>query len=352
MRLRPTNPEPPVTTMVAIPKGYGTSNHASNATFVFLVCFSRMSQKDAELLRGFDLNLLRVLLTVLDLGNVTRAAKRLGLTQSATSRALERLRGEIGDPLFVRAGRGLVPTPRALALHEPLRDAFTMLSERLLSPTPFDPATTTRRFTVEARDYADATVLPPLLRLVEERAPHASMRIVRPEHAVMPTEVDLHLHPVRKKLGPHEELLFEEHFVLVSRHSHPALRKRPTAREIATLRHVLVAPEGGTSAGVDRLLTSLTLRRNIVVFVPGYTGLGHILEGSDLVAVLPSRIATAFAGHHRLRIHPLPLPLPPVRAGMSWHPRFDRDGGVHFLRAMMREACTRNERGLVSKNPK
>jgi DNA-binding transcriptional LysR family regulator len=222
----------------------------------------------------------------------------------------------------------------------------------LLAPAAFDPSTTKRRFTVEARDYADAIVLPELLGLLEERAPHASMRIVRPEHATMPTELDLRLHPVRKKLGPHEEFLFEEHFVLVSRRSHPSLRKHPSARDISTLRHVLVAPEGGTSAGVDRVLTSLTLRRNIVVFVPGYTGLGHMIERSELVAVLPSRVATAFARHHRLRIHPLPLPLPPVRAGMSWHPRFERDGGVHFLRALLREACTQNDRGRVAQTPR
>jgi DNA-binding transcriptional LysR family regulator len=263
---------------------------------------------------NFDLNLLRVLDALLRERNVSRAAERLSLSQPAVSNALGRLRDLLDDPLLVRVGRAMQPTPRALELETPIRAALRQIEESLGEGNRFDPARSRQRFTIALTDYAEMLLMPRLLRHLAEHAPglridvrHLSPRL--PAEALEKGELDL-------ALGRFEALpprfaasrWMSETLQLVARRDHPLLAGGLDLNTFLRLRHLWV--HGGQTRGmVDQWLGEQGLSRDIVYTTPNYLQAAHIAAGSELVAVLPARLARYFAGLLPLQLFDLPFDL-------------------------------------------
>lgn len=264
----------------------------------------------------FDLNLLRVLDVLLRERNVSRAAERLALSQPAVSNALNRLRDLLDDPLLVRVGRTMQPTPRALELEAPIRAALRQIEESLGEGSRFEPARSRQRFRIALTDYAEMLLMPRLLARLAEQAPgvridvqHLSPRL--PAEALEKGEIDL-------ALGRFETLpprfagvrWMSETLQLVARRDHPQLRAGLDLETFLRLRHLWV--HGGQTRGmVEQWLGEHGLAREIVYTTPNYLQAAHIAAGGDLVAVLPTRLARYFAGLLPLQLFDLPFALGP-----------------------------------------
>lgn len=290
-----------------------------------------------------DLNLLFTLDAVLSTGSVARAAERLGLSPSAMSRALARLRTETGDPLLVRAGRGLVPTPRALELRDaigPLVDA----AEAALRPVAvLDPGRLDRTFTLRASEGFVENFGAALLARVARDAPLVRLRFVpRPRRDAAPLReaaVDLEIGVVGAGTDPEvrTQLLFRDRFVGVVRPGHPLARGRITGARYAAARHVSVARRASGLGPVDEALLAAGYARDIVVVVGGFGAALALARGGDLVATVPER----HTGYLRegLFTFALPFAVDEVTVAMMWHPRLEADGGQGWLRGCVREVC-------------
>jgi DNA-binding transcriptional LysR family regulator len=288
---------------------------------------------------GLDLNLALVLHALLAERSVSRAAKRLGLSQSATSHALARLRSSLGDPLFLRVPRGIVPTPRAEALAKPLAAGLALLEQSLIAPARFEPGTSSRRFRIAATDYVEFLLLPQFLGALAREAPHVDVW-VRPfsedgSSLLQQGDLDLLIGVVGSEAGsPGLEMvhLINERLVCVVRDGHPLTRGRLTLARFAAAKHVLIAPRGRPGGPIDDALAARGLERQIAVAVPHFLAAPHIVAQTDLVLTMAARIAASFATVLPLRILELPFELPPVRGSMLWHERHTSDPGHAWFR--------------------
>jgi DNA-binding transcriptional LysR family regulator len=294
-----------------------------------------------------DFNLLVTLDVLLAEGNVARAARRLGLSASAMSRSLARLRETTGDPLLVRAGRGLVPTPRAIELRERVaqvvRDAESVLRpvERL------DLARLERTFTLRTRDGFVENYGAALIARIAAQAPGVSLRFApKPDKDNAPLRegsVDLETGVVGQSTGPEMRVqaLLRDRFVGVVRAGHPLARGRVTASRYAKAGHVAVARRPGHRGAIEDALDALGLQRRIVTSVDGFTGALALARDTDLVASVPER----HTGRLREGLHTFTLPfeLPPFTVSLVWHPRMHADAAHRWLRELVREVCSAPE---------
>lgn len=286
-----------------------------------------------------DLNLLWVFEAILEEGTVTAAAKRLGRTQPAVSNALARLRESVGDPLFVRVGRAMQPTPRAEAL-APLVLAALEQVKRIASPPGFDPATQAHTFRICAPDYATMTVLPPLCAEVRRLAPAVDLRFIAAEDK--PRTLDkLRSGDIDMALGVFGEPVaglryvdvVQERFVVVARRDHPALREeRVSLDTFAALPHVLVSVNGDVRGVVDARLEAAGLRRRVVLTVPHFAAVPFVVGATDMIATLSRRTATLLGDTAGLVMLPCPLPLEPYALQMVYSLRLDHDPAHMWLR--------------------
>lgn len=292
-------------------------------------------------LADFDLNLLRVLGAVLETRHVTRAARRLGLSQSAVSHALARLRAALGDELLVRGPDGLVPTERGAALLAPVQAILQAVEDALAGPAPFDPATAERTFRVAAADYAQFVLLPPLLARLAAEAPQVNVWVApTPEPDVLSAalasgELDLVIGvstAAPSTGGLYTRTLFSDAFVCVVREGHPTVDDTLTLDDYLALPHAFIAPRGRQGGAVDSALAKLGRARRIALAVPHFLVIPHAIAGSDLIVTLAARVAHAFAEPLGLRILPPPLPLPSFEIALTWHERRHRDPGHAWLR--------------------
>jgi DNA-binding transcriptional LysR family regulator len=270
-----------------------------------------------------DLNLLKVLAVLLEERSVTRTAKRVGLSQSATSHALERLRIALGDPLFVRVGRTLSPTARALEMSEPLSQALLDLGSAVSGRPAFDPKTTNRRFRVATSDYAEFLLIPSLIERLQDLAPGVDIA-VQPLGSMedvrsLAADVAIGLRPKNSPLsGVRSRALFQEDFACLLRRKHPALKRPWTADGFSKELHVMIAP-GGTPGGiVDTALSELGLSRRVVAQVPHFLVAPFLVLETDLVVTLPSRVAHAFARYLPLEVVAPPISLPSFSMHLLW----------------------------------
>jgi DNA-binding transcriptional LysR family regulator len=290
-----------------------------------------------------DLNLLLTMDAVLDEGSVARAARRLGLSPSAMSRAVARLRDATGDPLLVRAGRGLVPTPRALELREQVgrvvRDAQTIL--RPVSEP--DLARLERLFTLRTSEGFAENFGARLVARTRRDAPHARLRFVprlTPDSgALRDGSVDLETGLLARSDSPEllARSLFHDRFVGVVRARHPLSRGRITSARYAAAEHIGVVRRGTDRSRVDSALAASGLQRTIVASVAGFAVAIALARDSDLVATVPER----HTGNLRNGMHTFPLPfeVPQLTVSMLWHPRMNADGAHRWLRACVRAVC-------------
>lgn len=278
--------------------------------------------------------------------NVTRAARRLGLTQSAVSNALRQLRLLFEDPLFTRRPAGVEPTARALALAEPVRRGLAAFGAAL-APAVFDPATAERTFTVLASDYVELVLLPPLLRRLEREAPSIRLEVVpwglhEVPVALARGEADLMIGYFGRVPAAHREArLFTEEYVGLARRGHPTVGRRPSVRAWAAAGHVVVSQKPGSRTGVDRALAERGLSRRVGARVSHFLIVPAVVARTDLVAVLSRRVAEPFAKAYGLVTFRPPLTLPKSTVGLAWHERQDADGGHRWLRQVVSEVAAR-----------
>jgi DNA-binding transcriptional LysR family regulator len=290
-----------------------------------------------------DLNLLVTLDVLLDVGSVARAARRLRLSPSAMSRALARLRTTTGDPLLVRAGRGLVATPRALEL----RDRVGQLvqdGQAVLRPVEMlDLKRLVRTFTLRTSDGFVESFGPSLIARVGKDAPGVRLRFLqKPDRDSTPLRegaVDLETGVIGEMTGPEirTQVLFRDRFVGVVRRGHALSRGRITPARYAAGRHILVSRRGLDGGPIDEALKPLGLERQVVTIVGGFSAALALARTSDLIASVPERHTTTLrAGMHSF---PLPVALQEVTVSLLWHPRVDADPAHRWLRACVRDAC-------------
>jgi DNA-binding transcriptional LysR family regulator len=295
-------------------------------------------------LHDVDLNLLVALDALLQTGSVSGAAARVGLSTPAMSHALARLRKQLEDPVLVRAGQGMVPTPRAEALREPVRELVTSV-HAVLGPAPgFHPATADRELRVRASDYVLSTLGPALDQRLATAAPGLRLRFSPnasedPEH-VREGVVDLAI-GVYRELPPECRIqkLFEERLVCVVRREHPTIRGRLTLEQFAETPHVQVAPRGRPGGYVDQVLAREGLHRRVVRAVPFFLSGLQLAAGSDYLLTVPERLARAWAETFDLRVLEPPVPFAPYAVVQLWHPRHEADAGHGWLRQQVAEAA-------------
>lgn len=295
---------------------------------------------------AIDLNLLIVFDAMLEDRNVTRAGRRIGLSQPAMSHALNRLRYMLKDDLFVRTPDGMTPTPRAEELAGPLRNALSEMRQAL-EPALFDPATSDRHFVIAVDNYAAAVLVPPLVAALSAAAPavrldlrpSVTMDVVdRIDHGDLDLAIDTtdNLPGSRFIAAP----LFEDRLVMVMRQDHPAGRGRLSARAVAALAFLEISSIRSDTGVLDRWLAASGLDRRVALRAP-YISVVPLLLQSDLVTVLSRRIAEELMRDHALQQRPLPFETPTEQTAMLWHRRLDRHPAHRWLRDVIQSVAKR-----------
>jgi DNA-binding transcriptional LysR family regulator len=298
---------------------------------------------NATELSGVDLNLLVVLAVLLEEASVTRAAARLGRTQSAVSHALDRLRDALGDPLFVRSGQRMFPTPRAEALRAPVAEVTSRLLDLWVRAPPFDAARAERRFSISASDYLLGVLVPQLVQRLRAAAPGVGLVIHGPKSRLPERlargELDFGLVVyLEDRPSLFTQRLFQDRFVCVVAADHPAIKKKLDRAAFLRHPHALVSPLGGATGYVDRELARTGESRNVAVVLPDFLVAPRVLHGTDLILTLPERVARLFEGGE-IRILEPPIDLPPIVAQLLWHERLSRDAAAVWFRKVVEETC-------------
>lgn len=292
----------------------------------------------AKHIRNVDLNLLPLLELLLDAPNVTKAAAAVHLSQSATSRALTRLREQLGDDLFVTQGRKLVPTPYATRLRGPLRQLLGDLTRVLLTHEPFEPATTTRRFTIGTVDHSALLLVPALRARFAKLAPRAELAIRscprRFEAMLERDEVDLVLAPQGQRPSwVARSALLESAWSVASRAS--TRDRKLTLKQFAEAEHVVVSPGGEGPSLVDHALAAEGLERRVLIRVPDFLSAAFLLESSELLLTIPTVLADHLRPTFPLALRECPVRLPPAKLFLNWHAGRERDESLEWLRALI-----------------
>ncbi len=290
-----------------------------------------------------DLNLLVTLDVLLAEGSVAGAARRLQLSPSAMSRALARLREVTGDPLLVRAGRRLVPTPRAIALRPQVGNLVDGANAVLRPAETLDLARLVRRFTLRSSEGFVETFGPQLLAEVGREAPGVVLQfLAKPDKDSAPLrvgEVDIETGVIDATTGPEMRALplFEDRWVGVVREDHPLARGRMTPRRYAAADHVHVLRRGLHSAEIDEAVRLAGLDRRVPAIVSGFATALALARQTELVATVPERHTAGL--RHGMHAFTLPVAIAPFTVSMLWHPRMDGDLAHRWLRGRVRAAC-------------
>lgn len=290
-----------------------------------------------------DLNLLFTLDALLAEGSVAGAARRLRLSPSAMSRSLARLRETTGDPLLVRAGRGLVPTPRALELRERVAQ-LVQDAQAVLRPTEkIKLKQLVRTFTLRTREGFVENFGPALLARVGQQAPGVRLRFVqkadKDSTSLRDGSVDLDTGVVAGTAGPEvrAQALFRDRFIGVVRTGHALSQGPITPARYAAGRHIAVSRRGQDKGPIEEALNALGLERKVVTLVDGFSAALALARATDLIATVPK--------HHTGKLRagmfgfPLPFPMPEITVSLLWHPRLHADPAHRWLRECVREVC-------------
>ena len=296
-------------------------------------------------IRQINLNLLTVFDAIMGEKHVGRAATRLGLTQSATSQSLKRLRTLTGDKLFVRTGRGVSPTPLAIEMAEPIRNALDLVESAFSEHRDFDFRQSDRVFSISMPAGYEAVALPRFTNWLATVSPDVRLIVT----SAIGSEVFDDLKEGRVDLamslatdaGPsfQSELLFNDDLVVLARRDHPIVKDRITIEQYLTLGHVVLQvpiPHGLVITGE---LKRKGLIRRVMHEVPSLTSIPGVVASTDLIATQPLRIARAYADHLNLRILPPPTEVPPVEVYQIWHSRSENDAAHQWLRRSFRDIC-------------
>ena len=299
-------------------------------------------------LSNLDLNLFLLLHTMLEESSTTRAARRLSVTQSAVSNGLARLRAALGDPLFVRSGRGLVATPRAEELRPLVAQAIGQLAAAVEGGSSFAPRDSTRRFTIAAADNNQVREIPLVAAAFARELPRADLRVVSADYLAATDglargEIDAALVPTDMVVPNHRgTFVFEERATLVVRRDHPKVRGKMTPKLFGELPHidveVALGRKGVGHQQAARHWRSSGLERHVRFTVPYFTTAALVAARTDCIAGIPHRLAETLVAALPIKIVPTTFPLPAMRMSLVWHDRSDRDPGARFFRKLVVDA--------------
>ncbi len=293
-------------------------------------------------LAALDVNLLVALDALLQTRSVTAAARRMAVSQPAMSQTLARLRTQLDDPLLVRVGAQMVPTPRAEALAGPLRAALAALQAAVSAAPTFEPATATRTFTLATTDYGAALWVPEVTAHLARVAPGVNLRVV-PQPADVTQGLQRGAFDVVVGVlpdlgaGVRRQVLYRDGFQGFVRAGHPLLAAPDRLAAYCAAGHVLVGLTGTGDGAVDRALAAQGLSRRVVVRVPFFLAAPLVALRSDLVLTSPARAVAAFTGWYPAVAFEPPVDLPQFTISLAWHLRDDADPGARWLRAQIQQ---------------
>jgi DNA-binding transcriptional LysR family regulator len=299
-------------------------------------------------LRNFDLNLLVAFDLLMQEQNVSRAAERMFVSQSAMSHILQRLRQQLDDPLLVKTPSGMKPTDRALALIGPVKAVLRDVKNLISAREEFVPATSTRRFVIAATDYMDFLMVPALVERIARLAPRVDIHVKRtetpfPERELEYSDLDVVLgfETILKPPGYMVvEKLFEDRMTCLVARNHPAIpADRLTLDEYVAMKHMLISRTGTRIGLIDEWLAEKGLERRIALIVPHFLSAPFIVARTDMLLSLPERIAQKFLDLAPLRILSAPIDLPAYDLVMVWHPLRENDPVHRWLRSQILAIC-------------
>jgi DNA-binding transcriptional LysR family regulator len=300
-------------------------------------------------LNEIDLNLLNVFNELLKRGSVSGAARALDISQPGVSNALNRLRTLLGDELFLRTSRGMEPTPFAEMLAEPIAFALSTIHSTINQRAAFDPATSQRSFTVAMTDIGEIYFLPKLIKLLAKVAPQVTLSTVRNNAVNLRDEmeagrVDLAIGLLPDlKTGFFQRRLFDQRYVCLLRKDHPLAQQSITLESFTAADHVVIVSAGTGHGRVDELIEQAGVQRKVKLRVPHFVAVGHILQASDMIAVVPERFAERTVEPFGLAYLPCPVKLPEISINILWHAKNHREPGNQWLRTLIFEAFSDNK---------
>ncbi|MDG9971251.1 LysR family transcriptional regulator [Achromobacter mucicolens] len=292
-------------------------------------------------LKDVDLNVLVVFNELHKHGRVSAAAESLGISQPGVSNALARLRKLLGDELFLRTSRGMVPTPYAESLAQPIADALAALHGTLNARVAFDPARSERAFVIGVNDVGETYFLPRLMRALDQVAPGVTIRTVRT------TSIDVRDEMERGRMdlamgflpglkgGFFQRRLFRQPYVCIFRQDHPLARSGVSARQFRAAEHVAIVSEGTGHGVVDEVIARAGIRRRLRLTVPHFMAVGPVLQATDMIAVVPQRFADCACGPFGLASAPCPVKIPESVINVFWHARNHREAANQWLRQVV-----------------
>jgi DNA-binding transcriptional LysR family regulator len=297
-------------------------------------------------LRNIDLNLLLVFEALMDERNVTRAARRVGLSQPALSNALARLRRTFDDPLLVRTTTGMTPTPVAQALISPVHAALTQLRAALEEKNRFNPAESARMFHILANDYVELALLPALLKELRARSTGVRLRLHRPRNLFEPPSiaalsesfdlaVGFYPDALALEAAIRSEILWEERNVCIASAKHTSIRGKISLRQYAAAEHVAVFYKAEGQGLIDTLLEQKGYTRQTALQLPHFISVPFAVAATNLIATVPERLALAFSKQLKLQVLSLPLTTPSFRLSLLWHARFHNDPAHRWMRELI-----------------
>lgn len=288
-------------------------------------------------LKNLDLNLLVVFEAVYSAGNISQAARRLGMSQPTISNALRRLRDSLDDPLFVRSGRGVHPTPRAMQMIGPVREALQMIESGVAPGDSFDPARSSRHFRLVVLDAMEPIIMPHVIRRIQD---HKSISIEN--LAIVNTPMSDGLNDgsldlvisgfLTESRDTQCEALAPVHLSMVARSDHPAIDGAFTLDHFQTLGHIALVPRMRALSRLEEALRRLDIQRHVAYSVTKFWSFPHILMTTDLVAALPTAFARVIARNYPLALYDLPFAYPDERIYMTWKTSRTNDPGHRWLR--------------------
>jgi DNA-binding transcriptional LysR family regulator len=295
--------------------------------------------------RDLDLNLMRVLVTLDECRSVSGTASRLERSQPATSAALAKLRQYFDDPLFIRVGGTMQPTPQAVSVVAAARDALRIVNLKMTMGRAFNPASSDRPVTLALSDVGEVIFLPAILHMVRERMPKAAVRSVSMPaadvtHAMERGDIDLAIGYFPDLVGRMflQQVLFRDSFACLIRADHPFKKERLSIQEFTRLDHAVVRAESRSEEVFERYLARRKLKRRIVLTTPHFASAPLVVAQSDLVVTVPEPLAHCFAGgSSNVRVVGLPFVPPSIALKQLWHRKYHNDPRNRWLRARIFE---------------
>jgi DNA-binding transcriptional LysR family regulator len=287
-----------------------------------------------------DLNLLYVLVALDERRSVSGAARKLHRSQPGISVALGKLRDFFGDPLFVRSGNGMQPTPRALTLIESARAVLARVGSDIVAELPFDPTKSTKPVTLVLSDVGEIVLLPTLLKRLRDLMPEAMVRSVTVPASDVALqlesgEVDLAIGYFPDLKNFYQQVLYWDTFASLIRADHPMAAAKLSTREYLQLEHAVVRAESRTEEVIESYLARKKIRRQVVLSTPHFASVPIIIAQSDLIVTIPEPLAHYFSSIAAgVRVVQLPFEPPRIAIKQFWHRKFHHDARSRWLRAL------------------